>query len=86
MELKYQYELQLEQLRQTGKVTTKQIENKGKKSVTKIKMGQPDDEIDELPQFQQPSQQPMVEEPEEDTQEDMMEDQMEGEMEGEQVM
>lgn len=44
LELKYQYELQLEQMRQTGKVTTKQVENKGKKSVTKIKMGQPDDE------------------------------------------
>lgn len=54
MELKYQYELQLEQMRQTGKVTTKQVENKGKKSVTKIKMGQPDDEIDEIPQFQKP--------------------------------
>lgn len=44
LELKYQYEIQLEQMRQTGKVTTKQVENKGKKSVTKIKMGQPDDE------------------------------------------
>lgn len=45
MEMKYQYELQLEQLRQEGKVVTKQEENKGKKSVTKIKMGQPDDEV-----------------------------------------
>ena len=45
MEMKYQYELQLEQLRQEGKVVTKQEENKGKKSVTKIKMGQPDDEL-----------------------------------------
>jgi len=44
MEMKYQYELQLEQLRQEGKVVTKQEENKGKKSVTKIKMGQPDEE------------------------------------------
>lgn len=45
LEMKYQYELQLEQLRQTGKVATKQEENKGKKSVTKLKMGQPDDDI-----------------------------------------
>jgi hypothetical protein len=44
LEMKYQYELQLEQMRQTGKVTTKEVENKGKKDVTKIKMGQPDDE------------------------------------------
>lgn len=44
LEMKYQYELQLEQMRQTGKVTTKEVENKGKKNVTKIKMGQPDDE------------------------------------------
>jgi len=44
LEMKYQYELQLEQLRQTGKVATKEVENKGKKSVTKLKMGQPDDE------------------------------------------
>lgn len=45
MEMKYQYELQLEQMRQTGKVATKEVENKGKKSVTKIKMGQPDDDM-----------------------------------------
>jgi hypothetical protein len=45
LEMKYQYELQLEQLRQTGKVVTKQEENKGKKSVTKLKMGQPDDDV-----------------------------------------
>lgn len=45
LEIKYQYELQLEQLRQTGKANTKEIENSGKKSVTKIKMGQPDDEM-----------------------------------------
>lgn len=49
LELKYQYELQLEQLRQQGKVVTKQEENKGKKSVTKLKMGQPDDEMQEDP-------------------------------------
>jgi hypothetical protein len=49
LELKYQYELQLEQMRQTGKVATKQVENKGKKSVTKIKMGQPDDEDEMIP-------------------------------------
>lgn len=52
MELKYQYELQLEQLRQTGKIQAKDMENKGKKSVQKIKMGQPDDEIQ--PMMQQP--------------------------------
>jgi hypothetical protein len=45
LEMKYQYELQLEQLRQTGKVVTKQEENKGKKSVTKLRMGQPDDDV-----------------------------------------
>jgi hypothetical protein len=42
LDMKYQYELQLEQLRQGGKIETKKEENKGKKSVTKIKMGQPD--------------------------------------------
>lgn len=47
LEMKYQYELQLEQLRQTGKVATKEVENKGKKSVTKLKMGQPDDDIEQ---------------------------------------
>jgi hypothetical protein len=46
--LKGEYALQLEQLRQTGKVVTKQVENKGKRSVTKLKMGQPDDENDEV--------------------------------------
>lgn len=45
LEMKYYYELQLEQLRQTGKITTKEVENKGKKSVTKLKMGQPDDDM-----------------------------------------
>lgn len=50
MELKYQYELQLEELRQTGKVASKTLENKGKRSVQKLKMGQPDDEIEEVPQ------------------------------------
>jgi hypothetical protein len=48
LEIKYQYELQLEQLRQGGKIETKKEENKGKKSVTKLKMGQPDDEVEEL--------------------------------------
>jgi hypothetical protein len=50
LELKYQYELQLEELRQTGKVASKTLENKGKRSVQKLKMGQPDDEIEEIPQ------------------------------------
>jgi hypothetical protein len=45
LEIKYQYELQLEQMRQGGKIETKKEENKGKKSVTKLKMGQPDDEM-----------------------------------------
>lgn len=59
LEMKYQYELQLEEMRQSGKVATKDLENKGKKSVTKIKMGQPDD--DEMPEIEAPGQ---VEEPE----------------------
>lgn len=46
LELKYQYEIQLEQIRQGGKIETKKVENKGKKSVTKLKMGQPDDDQD----------------------------------------
>lgn len=52
LEMKYQYELQLEQLRQEGKVVAKKEENKGKKSVTKLKMGQPDDELemDDMPE------------------------------------
>ena len=41
--------MQLEQLRQTGKVVTKEVENKGKRSVTKLKMGQPDDEQPMMP-------------------------------------
>ena len=49
LEIKYQYELQLEQLRQGGKIETKKEENKGKKSVTKIRMGQPDDTVEEVP-------------------------------------
>jgi hypothetical protein len=82
LELKYQYELQLEQMRQTGKVTTKQVENKGKKSVTKIKMGQVDDEEELLPPAPPMPQERMNEEEtgEEDMQEDMME--QENEQEG----
>jgi hypothetical protein len=53
LEMKYQYELQLEQLRQKGKVTTKKVENKGKKSVTKLKMGQPDDEVEEVEEMEE---------------------------------
>jgi len=60
LEMKYQYELQLEQLRQTGKVATKEVENKGKKSVTKIKMGQPDDDQPMIPQM--PMEDDMMEE------------------------
>ena len=58
LEMKYQYELQLEQLRQTGKVVTKQEENKGKKSVTKLKMGQPDDDV--MPSMMPPMNQEMM--------------------------
>lgn len=47
LDLKYQYELQLEQMRQGGKIETKKEENKGKKNVTKIKMGQPEEEEDD---------------------------------------
>lgn len=49
LKMKYEYEMQLEQLRQTGKVVTKEVENKGKRSVTKLKMGQPDDEQPMMP-------------------------------------
>jgi len=45
--MKYQYELMLEELRQTGKIKSKKIENRGKKSVQKIKNGMPDDEPEE---------------------------------------
>jgi hypothetical protein len=90
LELKYKYELQLEEMRQTGKVVTKQVENKGKKSVTKLKMGQPDDDISEMqPSMPAPMTPPMpeMEDSEEDVQEDMMEEQMtEEQMPDEQMM
>jgi hypothetical protein len=38
----------LEEMRQTGKYVTKRVENKGNKSVAKIKTGQIDDEDDDL--------------------------------------
>lgn len=68
MKMKYEYELMLEEMRQTGKVVTKDLENKGKKSVTKIKMGQPDDEQDLPPQIPPPiEEEEMIEEmPEEE--------------------
>lgn len=47
LEMKYKYEIELEKMRMKGKVETKKVENKGKKSVTKIKMGQPDTDIEE---------------------------------------
>lgn len=47
LEMKYQYELMLEEMRQGGKIKAKKEENKGKKSVTKIKMGQPEEEEDD---------------------------------------
>jgi hypothetical protein len=53
LEMKYQYELQLEQIRQGGKIETKKEENKGKKSVTKIKMGQPDTDEGMMPALNQ---------------------------------
>jgi hypothetical protein len=43
-EMKYQYELQLEMLRQEGKLATAAETNKGNKNITKIKMGQPEDD------------------------------------------
>ena len=67
LEIKYQYELQLEQIRQGGKIETKKEENKGKKSVTKLRMGQPDDEI-ELPEVYNP---PMMSEEEETVTQEM---------------
>jgi hypothetical protein len=51
LEMKYNFELQLEQMRQGGKMETKKIENKGKRSVTKLKMGQADDEMEESVQL-----------------------------------
>lgn len=48
MQMKYQFELQLEQMRQGGKAVVKDLENKGKKSVQKIKMGQYDDDTTSL--------------------------------------
>lgn len=90
LELKYRYELQLEEMRQTGKVVTKQVENKGKKSVTKLKMGQPDDDMSEMqPPMPAPIVPPMpteMEDSEEDVQEDMMEEQMTEEQMPEQEM
>jgi len=47
LEMKYKYEIELEKMRMKGKVETKKVENKGKKSVTKIRMGQPDTDIEE---------------------------------------
>jgi len=80
LEMKYQYELQLEQLRQTGKVVTKQEENKGKKSVTKLKMGQPDDDVmtpQMMPSFREQQDDQMAEQQEQQMMEQqMMEQQM----------
>jgi hypothetical protein len=60
MDTKYQYELKLEEIRQSGKMGTKNIENKGKKVVQKLKMGQPDDEMEEeIPDIQSMAQ-PMM--------------------------
>ena len=64
IELKYKYELMLEEMRQTGKYVTKRVENKGNKSVAKIKTGQIDDEDDDLSsefQAQQMDEQQMAE-------------------------
>jgi hypothetical protein len=71
MKVKYEYEMQLEEMRQTGKVVTKQVENKGKKSVTKIKMGQPDDEQEIMSQIPPPIE-------EEEQPEEMEEEEVEG--------
>ena len=80
LELKYKYELQLEQIRQTGKVATKEVENKGKKSVTKLKMGQEDDDMSvpagpmPLPQMEE-TEEEMVEMPEQEMNEQQMAEQ-----------
>jgi hypothetical protein len=77
MQLKYQFEIQLEQMRMEGKVVTKQEENKGKKSVTKLKMGQPDDEEDtSLTDQMFPMEQSMADEeiPEEEMMEEVPEE------------
>lgn len=80
LELKYQYELQLEEMRQTGKVATKDLENKGKKSVTKLKMGQPDDDVPQMmPSFRE---QQMME----DMPDDQMAEQQEQQMMEQQMM
>jgi hypothetical protein len=80
LELKYKYELQLEQIRQTGKVDTKEVENKGKKSVTKLKMGQEDDDMSvpagpmPLPQMEE-TEEEMVEMPEQEMNKQQMAEQ-----------
>jgi hypothetical protein len=80
LELKYKYELQLEQIRQTGKVATKEVENKGKKSVTKLKMGQEDDDMSvpagpmPLPQMEE-TEEEMVEMPEQEMNKQQMAEQ-----------
>ena len=48
LQMKYEFELRLEEMRQGGKANVKSIENKGKKAVTKIRMGQPDMGEDEV--------------------------------------
>lgn len=79
MKIKYEYEMQLEEMRQTGKVVTKEVENKGKKSVTKIKMGQPDDDQDIMTQIPPPIEE---EQPEMVMDEEVVDD---DEMEGEEM-
>jgi len=57
LEMKYQYELMLEEMRQNGKVKAKKEENKGKKSVTKLKMGQPEEEeMEDIDEMEMPEQ------------------------------
>ena len=83
LQMKYQFELQLEQMRQGGKMETKKIENKGKRSVTKLKMGQADDENTDdynsmfagMQSLVVPNEEEMQEAPEM-TEEEMMEQQM----------
>lgn len=86
LQMKYQFELQLEQMRQGGKMETKKIENRGKKSVTKLKMGQVDDErmddysamLAQMPSLTVPPEESMEQE---EPEEEMVQQEMPQEME-----
>lgn len=65
LDKKYYWEMQLEQLRQGGKVATKHVENEGKKSVERLKKGMPDTGEDQpsmpMPAVQDPQQDEQME-------------------------